>query len=115
MTLRRNCVAFADALALIADVTAPARATGTASPLDIDADDIGGVVTSGTEAAPRRGRNAMSAPRPAPQRVEIEPAQGETQRRATLPLSELCPAPNPQSRPRALSQPRFCRASSGRT
>jgi len=41
MTLRRNCVAFADALALIADVTAPARATGTASPLDIDADDIG--------------------------------------------------------------------------
>lgn len=47
MTLRRNCLALAGAFALIADFTAPAHATGAASPVDIDADDIGGVVTSG--------------------------------------------------------------------
>lgn len=47
MSLRRNCLAVASALALIAAISTPAHAIGTSSPVDIDADDIGGVVTSG--------------------------------------------------------------------
>lgn len=47
MTRRTNCLAFGGALALIAAMTAPARATGPVSPVDIDSDDIGGVVASG--------------------------------------------------------------------